>query len=262
MSADLSGIALHDLEDLLRSLEHGEISSPPSAAALQASRLGHLVAALEPLAGLDAESAAVVLRMVIAERRARRSGPELVWTGPEAPGGSARDTAVVVRQLFEAARRRVVVAGFDFTRGTEILRPLHAAMRDRGVTARVFLNVRDKAPSSAEIDEHAGTGIAESFTRWWTFGAPWPEIYFDPRTVDPSAEYSSLHAKCVVVDDEVAFVGSANFTERAYERNIEVGVLLRDRGFATRLAAQWTNLVEAGLVRRSVAGPHGGGGTG
>ncbi|MCP4664597.1 MAG: hypothetical protein GY856_55140, partial [bacterium] len=209
---------------------------------------------LGPLAGLDAASASVVLRLVIAERRRREIGPELVWTGPEAPGSTARDTAVVVRRLFEAAQRRVMIAGFDFTKGTEILRPLHAAMRDRGVTARVFLNVKDKAPSRARIDEYVGPRIAESFNKWWTFGAPRPDVYFDPRTVDPAEKYSSLHAKCVVVDGEVAFVGSANFTQRAYEHNIEVGVLVRDRGFASRLAAQWANLVEAGLVRRYVAG--------
>lgn len=252
MSADLRGIALHDLEELLRSFEQGDLSSPPSSAELQAAGLGHLAGGLEALAGLDAASASVALGLVIAERRGRGSGPELVWTGPEGPGAAARDTAVVVRRLFEAARSRIVVAGFDFTRGTEILRPLHAAMSDRGVAAQVFLNVRDKAPSSAKIDEHVRPRIAESFTRWWTFGAPWPDVYFDPRTVDPGEGYSSLHAKCVVVDDEVAFVGSANFTERAYERNIEVGVLVRDRGFAARLAAQWANLVEAGLVRRHV----------
>ncbi len=250
MSADLCGVALHDLEELLRSLEEGDLSFPPEAAELQATGLGHLVGRLVPLAGLDAASASVVLRMVIAERRGRGSGPELVWTGPEAPASTARDTAVVVRRLFEEARRRVVVAGFDFTKGTEILRPLHGAMRDRGVEAQVFLNVKDKAPSRAEIDEYVGPRIEKSFNKWWTFGAPWPDVYFDPRTVDPAAPFASLHAKCVVIDGEVAFVGSANFTERAYQHNVEVGVLVRDRGFASRLAAQWANLVEAGLVRR------------
>jgi len=250
VSGDLSRVALHDLEALLRSIEQGDVSSPPQAAELQASGLGHLASRLGSLSGFDAASARTALRLVIAERRVRGTSPELVWTGPEGPGSTARDTAVVVRRLFEEARSRVVVAGFDFTKGTEILRPLHTAMRDRGVRAQVFLNVKDKAPSPAEVDAHVGRRLEESFVQWWTFGPPWPDLYFDPRTADPAEDYSSLHAKCVVVDGEVAFVGSANFTERAYKRNIEVGVLIRDRGFASRLAAQWANLVEAGLVRR------------
>ncbi len=125
-------------------------------------------------------------------------------------------------------------------------------MRDRGVEVQVFLNVKGKAPSTAQIDEHVRKRVEESFTRLWTFGPPLPRIYYDPRTVDPAQKYSSLHAKCVVVDGEVAFVGSANFTERAYKHNIEAGVLVRDRSFATRLAAQWTGLVEAGLVQEYV----------
>ncbi len=122
-------------------------------------------------------------------------------------------------------------------------------MRDRGVEVQVFLNVRDKAPSTALIDGYVRERVESTFFKAWAFGPPLPSIYYDPRTVDPAQKYSSLHAKCVVIDNEVAFVGSANFTERAYEHNIEAGVLVRDRGFATRLAAQWTGLVEAKLVQ-------------
>jgi phosphatidylserine/phosphatidylglycerophosphate/cardiolipin synthase-like enzyme len=43
-------------------------------------------------------------------------------------------------------------------------------------------------------------------------------------------------------------VSSANFTQRAQEQNIEVGVLIEDASFATFLAGQWLGLVEAGIV--------------
>ena len=59
----------------------------------------------------------------------------------------------------------------------------------------------------------------------------------------------SLHAKCIVVDGSTALVTSANFTDRGQTRNIEAGVLVRDRGFAERLASQWIGLIEAKLVR-------------
>lgn len=57
-----------------------------------------------------------------------------------------------------------------------------------------------------------------------------------------------MHAKCVVVDGEVALVTSANFTLRAHEQNTECGVLLEAPAFAHHLARQWLGLVEAGLV--------------
>lgn len=75
-----------------------------------------------------------------------------------------------------------------------------------------------------------------------------PHIYYDRRALDPREPYSSLHAKCVVVDGERAFVSSANFTARAQEPNIECGVLLEDATFATHLARQWLGLIDAKLV--------------
>ena len=35
-----------------------------------------------------------------------------------------------------------------------------------------------------------------------------------------------MHAKCVVADSRHVFVSSANFTEAAQERNVEIGLLL------------------------------------
>jgi cardiolipin synthase len=62
-----------------------------------------------------------------------------------------------------------------------------------------------------------------------------------------------VHAKCIVVDGEVALVTSANFTLRAHEQNVECGVLLEDPAFAHHLARQWLGLIDAGLV---LDGPH------
>jgi phosphatidylserine/phosphatidylglycerophosphate/cardiolipin synthase-like enzyme len=45
-------------------------------------------------------------------------------------------------------------------------------------------------------------------------------------------------------------VTSANFTEAAQERNIEVGVLLEDEAFARALRQQVDSLVQAGALRR------------
>jgi phosphatidylserine/phosphatidylglycerophosphate/cardiolipin synthase-like enzyme len=58
-----------------------------------------------------------------------------------------------------------------------------------------------------------------------------------------------MHAKCVVVDEAAAFITSANFTAAAQQRNVEVGVLVRDVDFATRVAAQWRTLAARGMFR-------------
>jgi phosphatidylserine/phosphatidylglycerophosphate/cardiolipin synthase-like enzyme len=84
---------------------------------------------------------------------------------------------------------------------------------------------------------------------FWPFDGPRPEIYYGPRTADDQS-FASLHAKCIVVDHEQTLITSANFTDRGQNRNIEVGVLIRDPLFAQSLEQQWFNLVSAGAVAR------------
>ena len=73
---------------------------------------------------------------------------------------------------------------------------------------------------------------------------PLPEVYFDPRSIElPSEKRACLHAKSIVVDGQHVFVSSANFTEAAQERNIEVGLLIH----STNVATQLTHFFEAML---------------
>ena len=84
----------------------------------------------------------------------------------------------------------------------------------------------------------------------WPSDVPLPAIYYDPAGRKLGAKRTKLHAKCVVVDEEIAFVTSANFTEAAQERNIEAGVLLDHPRLAAALAARFDALRDAGVLRR------------
>jgi phosphatidylserine/phosphatidylglycerophosphate/cardiolipin synthase-like enzyme len=245
----LTSVSSRDLEAFLRALESGDVDCPLSATDLQASGLGRLVGRVDGLASLDEGAVRTVLQLILDERRADR-GPavELVWSGPEAPGSLSRDTLVVVRRLFEEAEQRVLIGGYSFIKGTEVLRVLHQAMLTRGVAVDVFVDV-ERVPIGADVEKYIGLQIQKAFVKWWSFGSPRPRIYYDRRALDARAYPTNMHAKCVVVDDRVSFVGSANFTEQAYKHNVEVGVLVRDPGFTQRLSAQWVGLVESGLLQ-------------
>jgi phosphatidylserine/phosphatidylglycerophosphate/cardiolipin synthase-like enzyme len=82
---------------------------------------------------------------------------------------------------------------------------------------------------------------------------PWPELpelFYFPRALgDTPNERASLHAKCVVIDRQAALVTSANFTQAAQEKKIEVGVLIRDTGFVTRLVGYFDGLVASGVLQ-------------
>jgi phosphatidylserine/phosphatidylglycerophosphate/cardiolipin synthase-like enzyme len=58
-----------------------------------------------------------------------------------------------------------------------------------------------------------------------------------------------LHAKAVVVDEYSVFVTSANLTEAALDRNIEVGLLVRERNLALIMLRHLVRLTLLGLLR-------------
>ena len=249
----LSHVPLPVLMQVLDAIEDERLDCPVSDSALMATGFGVLAGGIaSTLRGLGRDAATRALRLVIAER-VHRPPPRLslVWTGPESRGSLSRDTALVVRDLFAGAKRSVIVGGYSFERA-EILEPLHVAMLERHVTASVFLHIGGEPTSSEGAEGIATAAIDRFFRDVWTFGAPKPEVFYDPRTAMKGPPWASLHAKCVVVDDEKALITSANFTDRGQTRNIEAGVLIEDRAFAAELAAQWRQLVVAGIVRRYV----------
>jgi phosphatidylserine/phosphatidylglycerophosphate/cardiolipin synthase-like enzyme len=75
-------------------------------------------------------------------------------------------------------------------------------------------------------------------------------VYYYPRSLELSPDKrTALHAKCVVVDGQTVFVSSANFTEAAHERNIEIGILLRSKLLAERIVRYFDVLVSEGFLR-------------
>ena len=247
MSANLKDVSTSTIERLRSAIASGQLKTPLDRAALVHHGIRHQLDAIDAaLAGHKSAACIAILEVALAERQDRKPTPELVWTGPEGPGGTARDTAVVLRELFEGARESVILAGYSFDHAQDVLAPLHRSMRDHGVRASFFVDI-PQVTAGAE-DGHLATHLGGFFAANWPFGDPKPRLYFDKRALSSGPPWSSLHAKCVVVDGARAFVSSANFTQRGQERNIEVGVLIADPSFASYLAGQWLGLVEGGLV--------------
>lgn len=248
-----------ELDRLSQALKSGRLAPPLSPVSLRRLVPGRLAPAIAAKAGalfeggLSPDHLALALDAI---RRARAaggsSGPaiELVWTGPEAEGARNRDTRVVVRDLFASARAEVLVVGYVVYQGDFVFGDLASRMdADPALSVRMFLDVGRKRGDAAPAEEIIAR-FARRFAREVWPGRRLPGLYYDPRStdVDPS-QRSSLHAKCVVVDRERSLVSSANFTEAAQIRNLEVGVLIRSRDFARRLAHHFESLATMGLLR-------------
>ena len=77
------------------------------------------------------------------------------------------------------------------------------------------------------------------------------DIYYWPlaqREKNAAGKPGKLHAKCAVVDDAV-LISSANLTDDAFNRNIEMGVLLRVPALAEQLTRHFSGLIEIGVLR-------------
>jgi len=241
------------------------------AAALRSGQLGHPLSRMAlarvaqcsqslsaALLQLDSESLApahmaLLLDVTADAAEARLQGEmfaDLVWTGPEGAVSHSRDTAVVVEELFTNAQRQVLVSSFVVRQGRRVFKPLAARMAEvPNLRVRLFLHV-PRGLNDTRDESELLREFAARFRKQW----PWPqrpEIYYDPRTVSISrATAATWHAKCVLVDEDLAFVSSANFTEWGQQRNVEAGVLLRNRHFASQLLQQFEGLIQSKQVRR------------
>ena len=175
---------------------------------------------------------------------------EIVVSGPD-PSGTARETSVVTRNLFENARTRVLAVGFAVHQGHTVFRELaqrHDEIKDLKVT--LCLDVR-RPPSNTSIDTLLVESFARNFIKKEWPGKRVPTMFYDPRSLAASeTTQSALHAKCVVVDGQKALVTSANFTEAAQERNIELGLLVNSRPVAEGIERHFRELIDRNVLER------------
>lgn len=207
--------------------------------------------------GMSPVHMAYMLKLLAQERaiaHQKQEQVDLVWTGPEVPGTESRDTAVVVRELFSSACHSVLISSFAIDQGSkghDLFCPLVKQMKiNPKLSVRLFLNIKrhynDTTPTSTLLRQ-----FAENFRNHIWAGEPLPEVFYDPRSLQPSAQTNAcLHAKCVVVDEERVFITSANFTEAAHQRNIEAGVLISNQAAARAIRSQFEMLVAQQILRK------------
>jgi len=179
----------------------------------------------------------------------RTRKPDLVWSGPEVPGVPARDTRRVYEELLGSARQSIWASTYAFFDGPRAFQVLARRM-DQIPELRVtlLLNIQrhrgDTTAPEALVRE-----FADHFWRVDWPGQARPRVFYDPRALEPEGPGGVLHAKAVVADFEAVFITSANLTEAALDRNIELGLLVRDRALAAAVVSQFQGLIDQGWLR-------------
>ncbi|MCY4558097.1 MAG: DISARM system phospholipase D-like protein DrmC [Chloroflexi bacterium] len=258
----LNDVDGQSLSALAQMLESGLLTPPFTALSLRGIVAQNQTAATADLLNQLAQrtesgqDVGLLLRSFIAGKGYAQTPAEMidvVVSGPDV-SSTARDTGVVMRQMFGSARNRVLVVGFAVHQGREIFRTL-AERLDAcgGIEATLCVDVRRDLTNTSPQDQIVARFARNLVENEWP-GQRLPRVYYDPRSlVLGSTERSALHSKCVVVDGSDALVTSANFTEAAQERNIELGLRVGAPEIARQVEDHFLGLIQRGhLVRLPV----------
>ena len=254
MNDALLSLPAHLRRRLASALDAGLVAPPYTGASVRAAagiseNLDAVVAALEDLErlGVSGRGAAAWLAMMD-EVGSRAPLPDLVWSGPEVPGLHARDTRRVYDELLGSAERSIWASTYAFFDGPKAFEVLSRRMDAApALQVTLLLNIERK-----HGDTSAADALVRRFAdRFWT--ADWPgtrrpNVFHDPRSLAAARPAGVLHAKAVVKDEEAVFITSANLTEAALDRNIELGLLVRDRALAATVVAHFRGLIDRGLL--------------
>jgi phosphatidylserine/phosphatidylglycerophosphate/cardiolipin synthase-like enzyme len=247
----LSQLTPLELEGLRKAITRRQVPTPLSSAGLESIGKRGLVSRLGPLMGAGEEVALALIELALAQRPsapvAAPAGLACTVPDPTLLGSGVRPTTPVLLELLGGAQKTVVIAGYELDYGAVLFQPLHRAMAERGVTVTIYLDVAPAPSPHTTMDAYLAIQAHRFLTRNWPFGPPLPALYHWPAGCAHGSR-GSLHAKCVVVDGVHVMLGSANFTSRGHQRNLEVGVRLDDPVLATTLEQQLGLLAARGVL--------------
>lgn len=249
------------LEELARALSSGRVQPPYSILALRdwlpEADLRPVVSELERFhaSGMTSPQIGIVVELLAHERARQQADQDriqMVWTGPDQEGPAVRDTGVVARELLGQAQRSLLITTFSISRDATTFEPVKAAMeRNLDLEVTLALNID---MSQAKPSLFGARAIAAFGKEFWGGKWPWPQrpkVYFDPRgVIENRTQRARQHSKCIVADTERVFITSSNYTESGQLRNIELGVVIQDRSLASRVEAQFSNLIAKRILCR------------
>ncbi|HKM55224.1 MAG TPA: phospholipase D-like domain-containing protein, partial [Isosphaeraceae bacterium] len=151
---------------------------------------------------------------------------QVVASGPDVPGDPLYETLV---SLIFAARQRIWIITPYFVPDEMLARALNLASR-RGVDIRLIVPARSN---------HLSADLArESYLRE-LHEAGGQVLLYQPVM---------LHAKAILLDDQLAVIGSANMDNRSLFLNYEVALFLYTRG-EVQAVSDWAFRLQADCLR-------------
>lgn len=162
---------------------------------------------------------------------------EIAVSGPVSDSVSARLTRSVAIDVIRAATRTLLVTSYAVFGVAEISREIEAAA-DRGVCVDLLLETNQRSGGMLN-----GQGDGRDALRVLRFH---PEVHLwewaATERRGPGGRRGSMHAKVIAADRCVAYLGSANLTDSAYQDNLEVGAVIHDQAAIGKLVDHFERL--------------------
>lgn len=169
---------------------------------------------------------------------------DIVWTGPANGKFPIRRIDQVLYDLITKATQRIFIVTFAAHRVPLLCGHLAKAI-DRGVDVTLLLE--SEQASAGQLSFDASKAFKEvDFEKVHLIH--WP---LEKREQNQSAKPGKLHVKCAVIDD-VAIIGSANLTDDAFNRNMELGIVLRDFILVTEVYEHFKALEKNQVLQRVI----------
>ena len=165
---------------------------------------------------------------------------EILWSGPANGIFPVRRFDQVLYDLIQKASERIFLVTFAAAKVDRLCNHLSSALH-KGVTVALVLEASTESEGQLSFDAiHAFRPIV----------AQGCQVYYWPlenRDRNPAGRPGKLHAKCAIVDSQ-AIIGSANLTDDAFNRNLELGLLLRDPITTDQMFNHFKALIEARVL--------------
>lgn len=191
----------------------------------------------------EALSRVIESSAVLHSRMKSEQSVELLWSGPSPANNiPARRIDQVLYDLISGAQREILLVTFAAYKIQRLIDALTAALR-RGVTVRLILEFEEE--SKGQLSKDAINAFSPEIQSQ-------AEIYYWPlekRELNPYGKPGKLHAKAAVVDNQ-ALIASANLTDDAFNRNLELGALFVGGQIVENLRAHVDTLIASQILAK------------
>jgi len=157
---------------------------------------------------------------------------EVVWSGPTPHAAMGRTTWGVLNEVVESAREFIYAATYSAGVNSPALVALKSAL-GRGIEITCLLDIHHRGDDSAKIVMSELEGAR-----------------FLALTKNDQQSAAMMHAKYIVVDGISTFLTSANFSNIAVDKSLEVGLLVNNAFIASQFKRRIDDLLQEGLLER------------